>query len=173
MHTEQKRIQSSLVREVLSWQLGCALATLGKRVGGGRREILTCRNFMHHAVQPPLNWSAIGRQWRQRSRQYGSQLPRPSPRYTALNFVKGTLYLVCLWWMNSESRCGASAGASHAEEDERTKDYVRTTRGGFIVRGGTDSRKERAVLRKMIRRFFLSYHSPGKVKAGVMLSWEN
>ena len=82
--------------KVLLWQLGCALATLGKRVGGGRREILTCRNFMHHAVQPPLNWSAIGRQWRPRSRQYGSQLPRPSPRYTALNFVKGTLYSISL-----------------------------------------------------------------------------
>ena len=90
---QSKKESSRLVREVLSWQLGCALATLGKRVGGGRREILTCRNFMHHAVQPPLNWSAIGRQWRQRSRQYGSQLPRPSPRYTVLNFVKGTLYL--------------------------------------------------------------------------------
>ena len=44
--------------------------------------------------------------------------------------------------MNSESRCGASAGASHAEEDERTKDYVRTTRGGFIVRwNGQQERK--------------------------------
>ena len=39
-----EKFQLSLVREVLSWQLGCALALPGQWVGG-RWEIKTCRNF--------------------------------------------------------------------------------------------------------------------------------